>query len=148
MSALANLKFVAARKSRAATPVVQRRMKLCAKLQEQLELCAAQQTGDVYTAKRLRTVVDAATGAKTVVEVHKRVREWYWTAETGKINLAVKYGASTLTLAKGGKNAVELNSTAELVNMTCLVLSDHFHLETKAPVVELLFHPDTYSSGV
>ena len=32
--------------------------------------------------------------------------------------------------------------------VTCLVLSDHFHLETKAPVVELLFHPDTYSSGV
>jgi len=116
MSALANLKFVAARKSRATTPAVQRRMKLCAKLQEQLELCTAQQTGDVYTAKRLRTVVDAATGAKTVVEVHKRVREWYWTAETGKINLAVKYGASTLTLAKGGKNAVELNSTAELIN--------------------------------
>ncbi len=32
--------------------------------------------------------------------------------------------------------------------LTCLVLSDHFHLETRAPVVELLFHPDTYSSGV
>jgi hypothetical protein len=34
------------------------------------------------------------------------------------------------------------------VKLTCLVLSDHFHLETKAPVVELLFHPETYSSGV
>ena len=116
MSALTNLKFVAARKSRAVSPAVQRRMKLCAKLQEQLELCTAQQTGDVYTAKRLRTVVDAATGAKSVVEVQRRVREWDWTAETGKINLAVKYGASTLTLAKGGKNAIELNSTAELAN--------------------------------
>ena len=28
----------------------------------------------------------------------------------------MKYGARTLTLDKGGKNAVELNSTAELVN--------------------------------
>jgi hypothetical protein len=35
-----------------------------------------------------------------------------------------------------------------LLQLTCLVLSDHFHLETKAPVVELLFHPETYSSGV
>ncbi len=39
-------------------------------------------------------------------------------------------------------------STSNVVALTCLVLSDHFHLETKAPVVELLFHPDTYSSGV
>jgi hypothetical protein len=35
-----------------------------------------------------------------------------------------------------------------VILLTCLVLSDHFHLETKAPVVELLFHPETYSSGV
>ena len=116
MSALANLKFVVSGKSRAISPVVQKRMKLCAKLQEQLNMCMAQQTGDVYTAKRLRTVVDAATGTRSVVEVNKRLKEWYWTAESGKLNLAVKYGAKTLTLAKGGKNAIELNSTVELVN--------------------------------
>ena len=123
MSALANLKFVAARKSRAVSPVVQRRMKLCAKLQEQLNMCMAQQTGDIYTAKRIKTIMDAETGARTAVEINARVREWYWTAETGKINLAVKYGASTLTLAKGGKNAVELNSTAELVNTLKVLLA-------------------------
>ena len=116
MSAFANLKFVAARKSRAVSPVVQRRMKLCAKLQEQLAMFEAQQAGNTYRAKRIKTIVDPETGVRTAVEINARVREWYWTAETGKINLAVRYGASTLTLAKGGKNAIELNSTAELAN--------------------------------
>ncbi len=123
MSALANLKLVTARKSRAVSPVVQRRMKLCAKLNEQLELCTALQNGDVYTAKRLRTVVDTENGSRTVIEINKRVREWFWTAENGKINLALRYGATTLTLAKGGKNAIELNSTAELVNTLKVLLA-------------------------
>jgi hypothetical protein len=137
MSALANLKFVAARKSRAANPVVQRRMKLCAKLQEQLELCTAQQTGDVYTAKRLRTVVDAATGAKTVVEVQRRVREWYWTAETGKVHLSVRYGASTLTLAKGGKNAIEVNSKAELIDTLKVLMAATANGELDEAIAEV-----------
>jgi hypothetical protein len=137
MSALANLKFVAARKSRAANPVVQRRMKLCAKLQEQLELCTAQQTGAVYTAKRLRTVVDAATGAKTVVEVQRRVREWYWTAETGKVHLSVRYGASTLTLAKGGKNAIEVNSKAELIDTLKVLMAATANGELDEAIAEV-----------
>jgi hypothetical protein len=122
MSALANLKFVAARKSRAANPVVQRRMKLCAKLQEQLELC---------------TAVDAATGAKTVVEVQRRVREWYWTAETGKVHLSVRYGASTLTLAKGGKNAIEVNSKAELIDTLKVLMAATANGELDEAIAEV-----------
>ena len=116
MSALANLKFVAAKKNAVVSPVIAKRKKLVAKLQEQLAMFEAQQAGSVYTAKRIKTVVDAETGLRDAVEVNKRVREWYWVADTGKLNLAVKYGAATLTLAKGGKNAIEMNSGAELVN--------------------------------
>jgi hypothetical protein len=112
-------------------------MKLCAKLQEQLELCTAQQTGDVYTAKRLRTVVDAATGAKTVVEVQRRVREWYWTAETGKVHLSVRYGASTLTLAKGGKNAIEVNSKAELIDTLKVLMAATANGELDEAIAEV-----------
>lgn len=137
MSALENLKFVAARKSRAANPVVQRRMKLCAKLQEQLDLCKAQQSGGVYTAKRLRTVVDETSGAKTVVEVNKRVREWYWTAETGKVHLSVRYGASTLTLAKGGKNAIEVNSKAELIDTLKVLMAATANGELDEAIAEV-----------
>ena len=115
MTALASLKFVTARKNAVVSPVIYRRKKLVAKLQEQLSLFEAQQAGNVYTAKRIKPVVNADTGVRNYVEVNRRVREWYWIADTGKLNLAVKYGAATLTLAKGGKNAIELNSGAELV---------------------------------
>lgn len=104
MTALANLKFVAAKKTVAVSPVIAKRKKLVAKLQEQLAMFEAQQAGSVYTAKRIKTIVDPTTGVRDAVEVNKRVREWYWVADSGKLNLAVKYGAATLTLAKGGKN--------------------------------------------
>lgn len=116
MSALANLKFVTARKNAVVSPVVYRRKKLLTKLQEQLSLFEAEQAGNVYTAKRVKSVVDANTGLRNAIEVNRRVREWYWTADNGRLNLAVKYGAATLTLAKGGKNAIEVGSGTELVN--------------------------------
>jgi len=116
MSALANLKFVAAKKNTAVSPVIAKRKKLVAKLAEQLALFEAQQAGDVYTAKRIRSVVDATTGLRSAVEVNKRVREWFWVSDTGRLNVAVKYGAATLTLAKGGKNAIEVTNGAELIN--------------------------------
>jgi len=35
-----------------------------------------------------------------------------------------------------------------MVEMTCLVLSDQFHLETLAPVINSFCHPATNSAGV
>jgi hypothetical protein len=49
------------------------------------------------------------------VEATKRVREWFWVSDSGKINLAVKYGAKTLALNKKGANAIELASGDELI---------------------------------
>ena len=46
----------------------------------------------------------------------KRVKEWYWTNDAGKLNLSVRYGSKTLELAKG-KNAIELASTDELLDV-------------------------------
>jgi hypothetical protein len=48
------------------------------------------------------------------VEAVKRVKEWYWINETGKLNLAVRYGSKVLELAKG-KNAIELTTGDELI---------------------------------
>ena len=120
MSALAALKFVVSKKNRAVSPVMHKRQKLCAKLTEQIALCEAEQAGEIYAPKRLKSVVDAATGERTVVATTKRVREWFW-RENGKYNLAIKYGAKTLVLAKGGKNAIELTSFAEVVATLQLV---------------------------
>ena len=44
----------------------------------------------------------------------KRVKSWSWTAENGKICVAVCYGSKVLKLAKN-KTAVEVGSKKELV---------------------------------
>ena len=97
-----------------ATPVVLRRNKLAAKLNEQIELAQAQKEGRPYAPKRIKTLVNAETGERTTVEATKRVKEWYWINDAGKINLSVRYGAKVLELAKG-KNAIELASGDELM---------------------------------
>ena len=114
MSTLGNLKLVASKKTRTLSLVVQRRNKLASKLHEQIELCEAQRNGQVYAPKRLRTYSNKHTGERTTVEAVKRVREWFWVNEAGKINLSVHYGSKVLELAKG-KNAVELGNGDELI---------------------------------
>ena len=116
MSTLTSLKLVVGKKNQTVAPIVQRRNKLVAKLHEQIELCEAQRAGNTYAPKRLRTYINRQTGERMTVEVTKRVKEWFWIGDSGKINLAVKYGAKTLPLNKKGANAIELASGDELIN--------------------------------
>lgn len=113
MSIVTNLKLITTAKQSAVSPVLLRRNKLLAKVQEQLDLCEAKRNQQPYAPKRLKTVINKETGERTTVETIKRVKEWFWITEDGKINLAVKYGAKTLPLNKKGANAIELmNGTA------------------------------------
>ena len=113
MSIVTNLKLITTVKSSAVSPVLLRRNKLLAKVQEQLDMCEAKRNQQPYAPKRLKTVVNKETGERTTIETIKRVKEWFWITEDGKINLAVKYGAKTLPLNKKGANAIELmNGTA------------------------------------
>ncbi len=114
MSTIAGMKLVASKKSRSLSPIQQRRNKLAAKIHEQWELCTARQSGAIYAPRRLRTVTNPQTGERATVETVKRVKEWFWISESGKINLSVRYGSKTLELAKG-KNAIELATGDELV---------------------------------
>jgi hypothetical protein len=114
MSTLNSLKLVASKKNRSLSPVAHRRNKLAAKIHEQIELCEAQRSGGVYAPRRLRTVIDRHTGERKTIEAVKGVKEWFWISDTGKINLAVRYGSKVLELAKG-KNAIELASGEELI---------------------------------
>ena len=116
MAVLGNLKLVASKRNLQASPVVQKRNKLVAKLHQQLELCEAQQAGQIYAPKKLRTYVNKQTGERMTVEVVKRVKEWFWVSDNGKINLAVKYGAKTLPLNKKGANAIECANGTELIS--------------------------------
>ena len=115
MSIVTNLKLITTAKRTAISPIMQRRNKLLAKVQEQLELCEAQRNQQTYAPKRIKTVINKETGERMTVETVKRVKEWFWIAENGKINLAVKYGSKTLQLNKKGANAIELTNGTELI---------------------------------
>lgn len=114
MSALSKLKLVASKKERSVSPVFARRNKLAGKIEEQLLFATAQRDGQIYAPKRLKNVKDKETGERKTIEATKRVKEWYWTNNAGKIHLSIRYGSKTLELAKG-KNAIELNTGDELL---------------------------------
>lgn len=116
MSTLNTLKLVASKKHITVSPVVHRRNKLASKIHEQLELCEAKKQGQNYAPKKLKTYTNKHTGERMTVEVSKRIREWFWVNEAGKINLSIKYGAKTLPLNKKGANAIELSTGDELIN--------------------------------
>lgn len=120
MSTLAKLRLVASKKQRTVSPVVQRRNKLVNKIHEQLELVTAQKEGRNYAPQKLRTFINRDTGERKTIETTKRVKEWYWTADTGKINLNIRYGSKVLELAKG-KNAVELANKDELIQTLAML---------------------------
>jgi len=113
MTFIAKLKLVASKRERNLSPILVRRNKLAAKIEEQLQLATAQKEGRLYAPKRIKNVTNAE-GERVAVETTKRVKEWFWTTPANKINLSVRYGSKTLELAKG-KNAIELSSGDELL---------------------------------
>jgi hypothetical protein len=113
MSFITKLKLVSSKRESNLSPIILRRQKLAAKIEEQLELARCQKNGILFAPKRLKTIKNEA-GERVVVETTKRVKEWFWTTPTNKINLSVRYGSKTLELAKG-KNAIELGSQDELI---------------------------------
>ena len=114
MATLASLKLSAAVKPTHMPAVQVRRNKLAKRLWEQTELAKAQQAGAQFFVTKFRSVVDTDTGLRKQVEVNKRIKQWWFTADNGKLALSVRYGARLLELAKG-KFAVELASDKELV---------------------------------
>jgi hypothetical protein len=113
MSTLATLKLSASKKSQAVNPAVHRRNKLGKKIWEQIELAKAQSIGNSFTTTRFRTIQDEH-GIRRSVEVPKRVRAWWWTAENGKLAINLRYGARAVELAKG-KTAVEVGTVNDLI---------------------------------
>ena len=114
MATLATLKLSAAVKPTHMPAVQVRRNKLAKRLWEQTELAKAQQAGTQFTTTKFRTVVENDTGLRKQIEVSKRIKQWWFTTDSGKLALSVRYGARLLELAKG-KFAVELASEKELV---------------------------------
>ena len=126
MSALSGLKLVAAKRPQTAAPAVVRRAKLAGLLEEQMELVRANAAGTTYSPIRVRSVLDKATGLRSSVQHAKRVKQWWFVADTGRVCLQVRYGTRVLELAKG-KNSIDVGTNAELLTV----------LETVKKCVEL-----------
>jgi hypothetical protein len=116
MSAFNGLKLVAAKRPQAASPIVLRRNKLSNQLWEQIELARASAEGRTFAPIRMRMVKDKLTGERRTVEAAKRIKQWWFVAESGKVCLQVRYGTRVLELAKG-KNSIEVGSGSELLSV-------------------------------
>jgi hypothetical protein len=114
MSTLSQLKLVTDTKPKQLSAIQHRRNKLIQRLWEQIELAKSQIEGTQFTVKKYRSIVDRETGLKKQVEVPKRIREWWFKNENGKVCLSIKYGTSVLELAKG-KPSIEVASPQDLI---------------------------------
>jgi hypothetical protein len=117
---LAALKFTTAKKPTQLSPVQSRRNKLVGRIEEQIALATAFSEGRIYAPSKTKVVVDEVSGEKHSVEVTKRMKQWWFATDNGKLALTVRYGAKVLELVKG-KNAIEVASVDELVKTLELV---------------------------
>lgn len=113
MSALSKLKLVAAHAEKK-SPMVLRRAKLTGKISDQIAAAKAAAEGGIYASKRAKFVQDSETGERKQIEIATRVKPWWWKSPTGKVMVAVRYGAKPIELAKG-KNAIEVGNMDDLV---------------------------------
>lgn len=122
MTALANLKLIAAKRPVQLSPLIQRRNKVANRISEQIALATAKQSGNSYAPTKQRKVTDAATGESKTVTVPKRIKEWWFVTTDGKLCVQLRYGAKIVEFAKG-KSAIEVTNADELVT-TLTVLRD------------------------
>ena len=114
MSQLATLKLTAAKKPATQPLIMQQRSKMAKRLFEQMELARSQRDGTAYIQMRVKTIT-GIDGEPKSIEVQKRVKAWWFTADNGKRCLHVRYGSKVIELARG-KTAVEVTTLDELVS--------------------------------
>ena len=113
MSVLTSLKLTASKKPTSVPPVLHRRNKLSNKVWEQIQLAKANKDGGTFTVKKFKSVKDS-DGARRTIEHEKRIRQWWFVANDGKVCLNIRYGAKIIEFSKG-KTAVEVGSADELI---------------------------------
>ena len=119
-ASLANLNMSNVKKPEQQTAVQMRRNKLSKQLWEQVQLATALANGGSFAPIRVRTVKDKLTGERKTVELPKRIKPWWFTAEDGSVCLQVRYGVQVLEIGKG-KNTITLVSKDQLVDTLNLV---------------------------
>ena len=120
MGALEQLTLVSAKKQVRLNPQQHRRNKLAAKIDEQIKLAEAKVNGSTYQPIKRKTVINQQTGEMTSFETTKRVKEWWWMGENGKLLLSIRYGSKLIELGKN-KNAVEVADSSGLVEALTVI---------------------------
>lgn len=120
MSTLDSLKLTTAKKPTHIPAIVFRRNKLSNKLWEQIQLAKSQIDGTPFVVTKFKSVKDKETGLRKQVEIPKRIREWWFRNDAGKVCVSVKYGTKVIELAKG-KHSVEVDNAQSLVKALELV---------------------------
>ena len=114
MATLATLKLSTAVKPTHMPAVQVRRNKMSRRLWEQIDLARAQQAGTEFAPVKFRSYQDKETGVRKQVQTTKTVKQWWFTSESGKLVMNVRYGARVIDLAKG-KSSIEIASKDQLV---------------------------------
>ena len=116
MSALAKLNLKTVQRTVKQDPVLARREKLVAAIEEQGRVLAAMLAGDEYTVKSKRWQTNEA-GERLRVEHEKRVRAWFFEQDNGYY-VQCRYGSRVLSI-NGKSNAVfvdKLNDVAGVLD--------------------------------
>ena len=111
---LSSLKIVQAKRQSAIDPLMLRRYKLLRKLEDQINAAKALSKGESFSVKRVRNITDKQTSDIRAVEVFRKIRQWWFVADSGKVVIQLKYGSKVIDIAKG-KNSVEVSNGAELI---------------------------------
>ena len=115
MTTLNGLTFAAMPRLNGLTPQQKRRNKLIAHLQEQLAMATAAVGGTVHIVKKRRWEY-GGDGQKHLVEVDKRLKQWWRLGADGKLLFVVRYGAKAIEFEKG-KDAIVLTDVDELIDV-------------------------------
>ena len=114
---LSSLKLVNAKRQITSDPIHFRREKLSQKLSVQIQMAQSLKNGEEFSVKRMKKITDEFSGVTSMVEVNKRVRQWWFVNnETKKVAVQLFYGNKLIDLAKG-KNAVEVSNGDELISV-------------------------------
>ena len=122
MSTLETLKLTTAKKPTHIPAIVFRRNKLSSKLWEQIQLAKSHIDGTPFVVTKFKSIKDKETGLRKQVEIPKRIREWWFRNDAGKVCVAIKYGSRLIELAKG-KHSVECENVEGLVKALTVIKS-------------------------
>lgn len=114
MSVLAKLNLKTVQRNTAKDPIIARRDKLIAGIEEQQRVLEATLRGETYTVRVTRKVTNAE-GERVEQAAEKRVRAWYFEQDNGWY-VQCRYGARVLHL-NGKSNAVWVATLKEMADV-------------------------------